>query len=96
MDARNVPSMKKTLLPLALACALAAATGIAYAEKADSAKPMNIEADALRHDELQQTSSAYMTAVNQQFQQAAALGLSILAGAAAERWIERPLAKLAR
>ena len=56
MDARNVPSMKKTLLPLALACALAAATGIAYAEKADSAKPMNIEADALRHDELQQTS----------------------------------------
>ena len=56
MDARNVPSMKKSLLPLALACALAAATGIAHAEKADSAKPMNIEADALRHDELQQTS----------------------------------------
>jgi selenocysteine-specific translation elongation factor len=39
MDARNVPSMKKTLLPLALACALAAATGIVHAEKADSAKP---------------------------------------------------------
>jgi lipopolysaccharide export system protein LptA len=47
---------EKTLLPLALACALAAATGIVHAEKADSAKPMNIEADALRHDELQQTS----------------------------------------
>ena len=57
MNARNVPFlMNKTLLPLALACALVAATGIAHAEKADSAKPMNIEADALRHDELKQTS----------------------------------------
>ena len=56
MDARNVPSMKKSLLPLALACVMAAVTGIAHAEKADSAKPMNIEADALRHDELKQTS----------------------------------------
>ena len=56
MDARNVPFMKKSLLPLALACVMAAVTGIAHAEKADSAKPMNIEADALRHDELKQTS----------------------------------------
>lgn len=30
------------------------------------------------NDEVQQTSSAYMTAVDQQFQQAAAIGLSIL------------------
>ena len=52
----NVPFMKKSLLPLALACVMAAVTGIAHAEKADSAKPMNIEADALRHDELKQTS----------------------------------------
>ena len=56
IDARNVPFMKKSLLPLALACVMAAVTGIAHAEKADSAKPMNIEADALRHDELKQTS----------------------------------------
>ena len=51
-----MPSMNKTLLPLALACVMAAVTGMAHAEKADSAKPMNIEADALRHDELKQTS----------------------------------------
>jgi lipopolysaccharide export system protein LptA len=56
MDARNVPFMTKRLLPLALASALAAFAGMAQAEKADNAKPMNIEADALRHDELAQTS----------------------------------------
>ena len=32
------------------------AGGMAHAEKADSAKPMNIEADALRHDDLKQIS----------------------------------------
>ena len=32
------------------------AGGMASAEKADSAKPMNIEADALRHDDLKQIS----------------------------------------
>ena len=48
--------MKKTFLPLALVCALMAGAGVAHAEKADSAKPMNIEADTLRHDELKQTS----------------------------------------
>ena len=32
------------------------ACGMASAEKADSAKPMNIEADALRHDDLKQIS----------------------------------------
>lgn len=37
------------------ALALALAPG-AHAEKADRGKPMNIEADALRHDELKQTS----------------------------------------
>ena len=53
---RNRPAMKTTFLPLALACALMAGAGVAHAEKADSAKPMNIEADTLRHDELKQTS----------------------------------------
>ncbi len=48
--------MNKRLLSLALATALAVVSMTAQAEKADSAKPMNIEADALRHDELAQTS----------------------------------------
>ena len=48
--------MKQRLSPLLLAAALAAFAGLAQAEKADSTKPMNIEADALRHDELKQTS----------------------------------------
>ncbi|MGD9773009.1 lipopolysaccharide transport periplasmic protein LptA [Diaphorobacter sp.] len=47
-------SMRKALA-LALTLALAFAPG-AHAEKADRGKPMNIEADALRHDELKQTS----------------------------------------
>lgn len=42
-------------LPL-LACLAAAPFTLAHAEKADRHQPMNIEADALRHDELQQTS----------------------------------------
>ncbi|MBP6598261.1 MAG: lipopolysaccharide transport periplasmic protein LptA [Giesbergeria sp.] len=42
-------------LPL-LACLACAPLGLVYAEKADRNKPMNIEADALRHDDLQQTS----------------------------------------
>lgn len=42
-------------LPL-LACLACAPVGMALAEKADRQKPMNIESDALRHDELQQTS----------------------------------------
>jgi len=41
-------------LPLAFA-ALFAATGV-LAEKADRSKPMNVEADSLRHDDLAQTS----------------------------------------
>ena len=39
-----------------LLTALMGATSVAYAERADRDKPMNIEADSLRHDELKQTS----------------------------------------
>ena len=48
--------MKHSILPALLLAALASIHGVAHAEKADRAKPMNIEADALRHDELKQTS----------------------------------------
>lgn len=48
--------MKPTLLPLFIAATLVGAVGPAWAEKADRSKPMNIEADALRHDDLKQTS----------------------------------------
>jgi len=50
--------MKNTTasLPLAIALALALAALPAGAEKADRNKPMNVEADALRYDDLQQTS----------------------------------------
>lgn len=48
--------MKYSILPALLLAALACIHGVAHAEKADRAKPMNIEADALRHDELKQTS----------------------------------------
>ncbi len=56
MNARFVPPMNYRILPLLLLAALACPLGVAHAEKADRAKPMNIEADALRHDELKQTS----------------------------------------
>ncbi|MDM0044884.1 lipopolysaccharide transport periplasmic protein LptA [Variovorax dokdonensis] len=39
-----------------VALALAFGTGLAQAEKADRDKPMNIEADAMRYDDLKQTS----------------------------------------
>jgi len=49
--------MKTRLPSLLLIAALALASlSAAHAEKADRGKPMNIEADALRHDELKQTS----------------------------------------
>ncbi len=48
--------MNHRLLPPLLLVAAACSFGVAHAEKADRAKPMNIEADALRHDELKQTS----------------------------------------
>jgi lipopolysaccharide export system protein LptA len=41
---------------IALALALAALAPLAQAEKADRTKPMNIEADAMRYDDLKQTS----------------------------------------
>ena len=44
--------MTHRLAPLLVLAALTAFAGMAHAEKADRAKPMNIEADALRHDEL--------------------------------------------
>ena len=50
---------KRLFAPLfsaGLACAIALFGASAHAEKADSEKPMNIEADALRYDDLRQTS----------------------------------------
>jgi len=41
---------------LAIALTLALAGGAALAEKADRAKPMNVEADSLKYDDLNQTS----------------------------------------
>jgi lipopolysaccharide export system protein LptA len=48
--------MKNIPATLSLALALALAAGGAGAEKADRNKPMNVEADALRYDDVQQTS----------------------------------------
>lgn len=42
--------------PFLIPLLLAVLSGSVFAEKADRGKPMNIEADALRHDELKQTS----------------------------------------
>src|SRR5665647_2014752 len=48
--------MKSPLSHLFLIAALALSGGIACAEKADRNKPMNVESDALRYDDLKQTS----------------------------------------
>jgi lipopolysaccharide export system protein LptA len=48
--------MKPFSFPLFLAAALALAAAPASADKADRAKPMNVEADALKYDDLRQTS----------------------------------------
>jgi len=48
--------MKIPFLPLWCAVLLAGAAGAALAEKADRNKPMNIEADSLRYDDLKQVS----------------------------------------
>ncbi len=49
--------MQHSFVPtLFLAAAALLASPLAHAEKADRNKPMNIEADALRHDDLKQTS----------------------------------------
>ena len=48
--------MKNPSAFLCLALAFAGSSGLAWAEKADRNKPMNIEADALRYDDLKQIS----------------------------------------
>ncbi|MFN7855212.1 MAG: lipopolysaccharide transport periplasmic protein LptA [Acidovorax sp.] len=48
--------MNHRLPTILLLTAMASFHGVGHAEKADRARPMNIEADALRHDELKQTS----------------------------------------
>ncbi len=48
--------MKLSYASLFLATACALSGGVALAERADRNKPMNIEADALRYDDLKQTS----------------------------------------
>lgn len=48
--------MKKTPFLALVLLAATLASSVVYAEKADSGKPMNIEADTLRHDDLKQTS----------------------------------------
>ncbi|MCW5222765.1 lipopolysaccharide transport periplasmic protein LptA [Verminephrobacter aporrectodeae] len=49
--------MNHRIPPVLLLAALACPLGTAHAERADRGKPMNIEADTLRHDELKQTSA---------------------------------------
>jgi lipopolysaccharide export system protein LptA len=56
ITARIVPFMKRLLTLSLLAYLACAPLGLVHAEKADRNKPMNIEADALRHDDLQQAS----------------------------------------
>lgn len=48
--------MKNPLISTCIALVLAAAVGVARAENADRNKPMNIEADSLRYDDLKQVS----------------------------------------
>ena len=48
--------MKKACAILLFSLVLGGGTGVAVAERADRSKPMNIEADALRYDDLKQTS----------------------------------------
>ena len=48
--------MKNNILPLVLVVALAGTAFVAQAEKADRNKPMNIESDSLRYDDLKQVS----------------------------------------
>ncbi|MFN4362156.1 MAG: lipopolysaccharide transport periplasmic protein LptA [Hylemonella sp.] len=47
---------KKSLFPWLLLCAGLALAGLAHAEKGDRQQPMNVEADALRYDDLKQVS----------------------------------------
>jgi lipopolysaccharide export system protein LptA len=50
------PAMSLRFLTLLLAASALVATPLVRAEKADRDKPMNVEADDLRHDDLKQTS----------------------------------------
>ncbi|MDD5444813.1 MAG: lipopolysaccharide transport periplasmic protein LptA [Pseudomonas fluorescens] len=50
--------MKNHPISMFLLVALSAATGHAWADKADRNKPMNIEADSLRYDDVRQVSVA--------------------------------------
>jgi lipopolysaccharide export system protein LptA len=56
MPSKNRAFMNKPFASLSLALVLALAALPAGAEKADRSKPMNVEADSLRYDDLQQTS----------------------------------------
>jgi lipopolysaccharide export system protein LptA len=53
---KNRAFMKRTTASLVLGIAFALAALPAVAERADRDKPMNVEADALRYDDVQQTS----------------------------------------
>lgn len=53
----KIRASMKTLFPQLLVCAACALlTGVANAEKADRNKPINVESDALRYDDLKQIS----------------------------------------
>ena len=52
----TLPSMKHSFLVALLLLAFSGPGNLAHAEKADRNKPMNVEADALRYDDLKQTS----------------------------------------
>lgn len=56
MQSKIHASMKHSYASLVIMLLLALAGGGVQAEKADQNKPMNIEADALRYDDLKQTS----------------------------------------
>jgi len=52
----HIPSLRHLGRAVVLALALAGIGSVAQAEKADRAKPMNIDADSMRYDDLKQTS----------------------------------------
>ncbi len=56
MDIRDVSPLRSWRWGCVLLALWGAGLGVAWAEKADRSKPMNIEADAMRHDDLKQVS----------------------------------------
>ncbi len=56
LPGQSLPAARSVALAVLLAAALACAAPGARAEKADKNKPLNAEADALRYDDLKQTS----------------------------------------